>query len=148
MLSQDVPSNPPYNSQAVRPLRSTRHAMVARAILAARKMAGQQFGLDLAVDPIGDMLLDLYVREHDGRTTSLTSLWAAAGVGATMARRCMMAMERRDIVRRQPDPTDGRRFFVFLTPGTARVIESGMETILQAGWRAQKDYPEWTSKPC
>jgi len=74
MTSRQKQGGLPEAKRTSKPARSTRHATIARAILAARKNAGQRFGFDLAVDPIGDMLLDLYIREHDGRTTSLSSL--------------------------------------------------------------------------
>lgn len=141
MTGSEEQGEPPDDNHTAQPVRSERHAVVARAILASRRIAGQRFGFDLAIDPIGDMLLDLYLREHEGRVTCLSSLWGAAGVGYSTARRCMMAMEKRGVVWRQADPADGRRFLVRLTTSAAGAIEGAIEMILQAGVKAHADYP-------
>lgn len=120
------------------------YAQVAEAILIARMKFGRAFGFDLTTDPNGDMLLYLYIREHEGRTTSLSALWGASNVAYSTARRCVTAMEERGIVQRIPDPTDGRRYLASLTPRALQLIEEGLELILQTGSRLQ---PQHESPP-
>ena len=109
------------------------YAAIAEAILTSRKKFGRAFGFDLATDPNGDMLLYLYIREHDGRTTSLSALWGASNVAYSTARRCVTAMEERGVVQRFPDPSDGRRYLVGLTPRAHQLIEAGLELVRLAG---------------
>ncbi len=124
---------------AGQPRTSAEYARVAEAILTARMRFGRAFGFDLATDPTGDMLLYLYIREHEGRSTSLSSLWGASSVAYSTARRCVNAIEERGVVTRIPDPTDGRRYLVCLTPRALRLIEAGLELVREAGCRSQAE---------
>ncbi|MCG2841236.1 LysR family transcriptional regulator [Sandaracinobacter sp. RS1-74] len=110
--------------------RTARYADLCRAILAARRYIGRAFGHDLIADPASEMLLDLYVREHEGRTTSITSFWGAASAAFGTARRSFTVMENRALVTRTPDPGDGRRVLVQLTPSTRRQLEQCFDVIL------------------
>jgi hypothetical protein len=123
---------------------SAHYAKIAESILTARMRFGRAFGFDLATDPNSDMLLFLYVREHEGRSTSLSALWGASNVAYSTARRCVTAIEERGIVRRVPDPTDGRRYLVCLTPTALQLIESGLELVREAGSQPQ---PENDTEP-
>lgn len=111
--------------------RTCRYADLCRAILAARKRAGRAFGNDLISDPASEMLLDLYVREHEGLTTSITSFWGAASSALGTARRSLTMMERRGFVVRTGDPNDGRRALVQLTPSAREQLEECFEVILR-----------------
>lgn len=110
--------------------RTCRYADLCRAMLAARKRAGRAFGNDLISDPASEMLLDLYVREHEGLTTSITSFWGAASSALGTARRSLTMMERRGFVVRAGDPSDGRRALVQLTPTAREQLEECFEVIL------------------
>jgi hypothetical protein len=112
--------------------RTCRYADLCRAILAARKRAGRAFGNDLISDPASEMLLDLYVREHEGLTTSSTSFWGAASSALGTARRSLTTMERRGFVVRTGDPSDGRRALVQLTPSAREQLEECFEVILRS----------------
>lgn len=109
-----------------------RYAALCRAILAARKRIGRAFGMDLFGDPASDMLLDLYLREHDGLATSLTSLWGAAGAAYGTARRALTIMEGRGLITREADPNDGRRTLVRLTVEARRQVEGALDLIHNA----------------
>lgn len=107
-----------------------RYVDLCRAILAARKRAGRAFGHDLISDPASEMLLDLYVREHEGLATSITCFWGAASSALGTARRSLTMMERRGFVIRNGDPSDGRRALVQLTPSAREQLEECFEVIL------------------
>lgn len=107
-----------------------RYVDLCRAILAAHKRAGRAFGNDLISDPASEMLLDLYVREHEGLTTSITCFWGAASSALGTARRSLTMMERRGFVVRTGDPSDGRRALVKLTPSAREQLEECFEVIL------------------
>lgn len=113
------------------------YARLAEAILSSRVKFGRAFGFDLATDPNGDMLLSLYIREHEGRTTSLSALWGSSNVAYSTARRCVTAMEERGVVLRVPDPSDGRRYLVRLSPRARQIIEVGLEAVREAAALSQ-----------
>lgn len=70
---------------------------------------------DMLGEPGFDMLLDLYVASRHLENVSVSSLCLASRVPTTTALRHLDMMERSDWVRRERDPTDGRRWFVQLT---------------------------------
>lgn len=107
-----------------------RHAQLCANLIASRKALGRRFGFDLISDPAGDMLLDLYAREGEGRATSVSSLPGAANVAYGTARRVILALEQRKILRRSPDPVDGRRFLISLTNYATEVLERAFDLII------------------
>lgn len=101
----------------------------AELLIRRRRKRDRLFGGDLFVDPIWNVLLDLYVADARGRPVSISSACIVAGVPATTAVRCCRMMEARQLMRRQPDPHDRRRIFLRLTEGcraamTAVLIET------------------------
>jgi len=74
------------------------------------------FGTDLFADPVWDMMLDLCLAAEIGKSVSVSSLCLAAAVPPTTALRWLNAMEKRDMIRREEDPNDRRRFFLSLAP--------------------------------
>lgn len=109
-----APVDQPAVSQSVR---------LAKMLVAIRKLrvpmiAGVEF-----FDPNWDMILDLYVARGTGRRVSVSSLAIAAGVPATTALRWMTAMVKKGIFARVPDPRDGRRIFIALTPEAAEMLD-------------------------
>ncbi|MFL6725211.1 MAG: hypothetical protein ACJ8FS_01700 [Sphingomicrobium sp.] len=85
------------------------------SIIKARRLRDRFFDPDLFADPAWDMLLELYAAQLEGVRTSVSSLSIGAAVPATTALRWMKTLERRGIIRRIPDPLDGRRIWVELT---------------------------------
>lgn len=108
---------------------------LCRSILAARKVMGRVFGSDLFADPPGEMLLDLYVREHDEVTTSITKTWNASNASYGTARRSLAIMEERGLIARVADVQDGRRTLVQLTKTAREELEACLDIILRrADW--------------
>lgn len=110
--------------------RSNEYVDLCRSILAARKFMGRAFGSDLFADPAGEMLLDLYVREHDGITTSITTIWNASNAAYGTARRSLSIMERRGLIALTPDTQDGRRTLVLLTGDARAQIQACLDIML------------------
>lgn len=114
-----------------------RHAQLCANLIAGRKALGRRFGFDLISDPAGDMLLDLYAREGEGRATSVSSLPGAANVAYGTARRVILALEQRGILYRSSDPVDGRRFLISLTDRATDALEAAFDLIVNRTHRSQ-----------
>ncbi len=71
-------------------------------------------------EPAWDMLLDIALAEAKGERLSVTSVCIGSCVPLTTALRWLSILEDRDLVRRELDSEDARRFFVRLTPGGIR----------------------------
>ena len=82
---------------------------LARRIHAARLRANGIFGERILCDPKFEMLLDLFVSEHDGRTVFVGDLCLAADVPPTTGLRHLEKLAEIGFVRCAPDPGDGRR---------------------------------------
>jgi hypothetical protein len=119
--------------------RSYEYVDFCRSILAARKLMARVFGSDLFADPAGEMLLDLYVREHDGITTSITTIWNASNAAYGTTRRSLSIMERRGLIALTPDTQDGRRTLVLLTEGARAHIEASLDVMLGRSATRQGD---------
>ena len=70
---------------------------------------------DLFGEPAWDIILDLFIREIEGKSTSITSACIGSGVATTTALRWIKILEVRDLIVRKVDPDDGRRSFITLT---------------------------------
>lgn len=117
--------------------RSNAYVDLCRSILSARQLMGRAFGTDLFADPAGEMLLDLYVREHDGMTTSISKIWNASNAAYGTARRSLGIMERRGLIARSADTQDGRRTLVLLTDLARAQLEACLDIILDSKSRGE-----------
>ncbi|QNE31601.1 hypothetical protein F1C10_06435 [Sphingomonas sp. NBWT7] len=99
-----------------------------RQIVRARRQRDRHLGPGLFEDPGWDMMLDLYAAHLERAQVSVSSLCIAAAVAPTTALRWIARMTDAGIFRREPDPFDRRRAFMFLTPrgleGMRRYIAS------------------------
>jgi DNA-binding MarR family transcriptional regulator len=91
-------------------------ANVACDILRLRRKRERTFGADLFADPAWDILLDLYAAHYVRKKVSVSSACLAATVPPTTALRCLADLECRNMVVREPDRSDRRRYFVSLSP--------------------------------
>jgi DNA-binding MarR family transcriptional regulator len=87
-----------------------------RSVIRARRQRSQFFAEQLFADPAWDMLLDLFQAEIAQLRVPVSSLCIAAAVPATTALRWLKSMTDRRLFVRRPDPHDGRRVFVELSP--------------------------------
>jgi DNA-binding MarR family transcriptional regulator len=88
-----------------------------------RRRRDELLGSDLFADPAWDMLLDLYARGIEGQDISVSSACLAGAVPSTIALGWLVKLERRGLVVRIPDPSDGRRTFLRLTSNSSAAIE-------------------------
>jgi DNA-binding MarR family transcriptional regulator len=87
---------------------------VARRILAMRRLRDRLLG-DFFAEPSWDILLDLYVQTHEGRTVTVSQLSLATGAPPTTALRWINTMAESGLLTRRQDLTDGRRVLVSLS---------------------------------
>lgn len=97
-------------------------AQLARSEIATRLRRGRLFKNTLFSDPAWDILLDLFAAEYDGRRRFISSVALTAEIPPTTALRWIGALERERLVRRLPDPLDGRRSFIELTDDGRRAM--------------------------
>ncbi|MBX9796735.1 winged helix DNA-binding protein [Sphingomonas sp.] len=87
-----------------------------RAVIKARRLRDALFGAGLFEDPAWDMLLDLHAAHLEGAQVSVSSLCIAAAVAPTTALRWIQRLTALGLLVRSPDPDDGRRAFLALSP--------------------------------
>lgn len=78
---------------------------------------------NLFADPAWFILLDLFVRQHAGLQTSVSSACHASFSPVTTALRHIAILTERNIIRRQYDPVDQRRVYLELTDETKDEIQ-------------------------
>lgn len=94
----------------------------AARLLRIRRQRDAMFKPGLFADPTWDMLLDLLVAEAKGRSVSVNSLCIASAVPRTTALRYIQVLESENLIVRIPDPEDGRRDWIELTPPTSLLL--------------------------
>lgn len=87
-----------------------------RKVIKLRSRRRRIFGPGIFGEPAWDMLLDLYSATLEGRAESVSSVAVASGAPPTTALRWIMLLEESGWVVREPDPNDGRRVLVSLSP--------------------------------
>jgi hypothetical protein len=92
---------------------------IVRAVIGARRLRARYFDAELFADPAWDMLLDLVQAEIDQLRVPVSNLCIAAAVPATTALRWIKTMSDNGLLVRRPDPHDGRRVFVEMSPETS-----------------------------
>ena len=108
---------------------------MARLMIRAHAMIRSRFGENMYRSPAWEMMLDLYVNDG-GRPVSLTSLAGAASVSSSTALRSIEILVSRNLLRRIPDPHDGRRINVLLSPRAVRLLNRHFDHLVQLFHRA------------
>lgn len=89
---------------------------VALAIFNNRRARAKHFGnRNIFGEPAWDMLLDLYIKQAEGKQISIKSASIGSCAPATTALRWLKILEEEELVVSVEDPTDQRRRFVQLT---------------------------------
>lgn len=100
----------------------------AKATLRRRLLRDQLFGApELFGDPAWEMLIDIFIHECEGEPLPLSSLCVTPSIPMSSALRLCRKLCAAGIIDRIPDPSDGRRSFVRLTPETAHRMRAYFE---------------------
>ena len=95
---------------------------VVKGVVRARRLRERYFDPELFADPAWDILLELQQAEIAQYRVSVSSLCIAAHVPATTALRWISTLTDSGLVHRRPDPSDGRRMFMELTPSASNAM--------------------------
>jgi DNA repair protein RadC len=100
----------------------------AKAAMRRRLLRRQLMpGPELFGDPAWEMLVDLFIHECERKSLSVTSLCVTPSIPLSSALRLCQKMCDAGIMRRIPDPYDGRRNFVRLEPEIAHRLRAYFE---------------------
>lgn len=105
------------------------HGAFARELLTSRRLITRYFDADLFADPALDILLDLYAAHSEGKKVGTSSACIAAAVPPTTALRWIARLKDMKLVEDQPDPDDGRRKWLMLTPAAHAQMTAYLERI-------------------
>lgn len=100
-----------------------RLAAVARAEYAARRRRDRLFDAGIFAEPAWDMLLDLFIQQHEQRPVSVHSLCIAAAVPQTTALRWMSKLAENGLIERRPCEYDNRVIHIELSERGLNVME-------------------------
>lgn len=104
---------------------------MCRKLIASRKIVGDRLGYGMCSSPILDMLLELFVATHEGRSAYSWSLCMFAHVPISTALRKMETMEQEGMVIREKAGRDRRRIQVCLTPEGLAAVEGVLDRLVQ-----------------
>lgn len=99
----------------------------ARRILKQGEIRSEFLPPELCFDAAWFMLLDLYVARSEAKQVSVGSLCIAGNVPNTTGLRWISMLAGKDMVRRYPDPQDGRRILVELTEEASQLVETCLD---------------------
>jgi len=106
-------------------------AAIAEAEYASRRRRDRIFCPGIFAEPAWDMLLDLFIQEHQGRAVSTHSLCIAAAVPPTTALRRIGKLVDAGLVSRRPSAQDNRVIHVQLTANGRAEMELYLRDRLQ-----------------
>ena len=112
----------------------SRESEFARILIAERRLRDGVLGAELFGEPVWDMLLDLFIAHEEQERVSVSSLCVAAAVPATTALRWVKTLVAKEMAIRRPDPSDGRRIWIELSPH----VVSEMRRLLKA-WMVKQE---------
>ena len=94
-----------------------------------RRRRDDIFGRDLFGDPAWNILLELYLAELEDRKMLLSHV-AEDEVSPSTVLRWLNKLEREGWIRREPDPTRGRRIYAVLTPKASKAMRIYVDDLL------------------
>jgi len=102
---------------------ANRHLPLCRALIRQRQLVTDLVGSMLCANPVWDMLLDLYVADHEGRLPYIWPLSVAGKVPISSAHRKIDAMVQQGLVVRVVDESDRRRVGIQLSAEFRKRLE-------------------------
>ena len=128
LVDQVVPREPPPRRKA--PASRSELSKLVRQTIKYRRNRDYYFESDLFADPAWDMLLELYAAELADRRMTVSWLCNGSAVPATTALRWIKLLEKRGMLERRPDPLDGRRVVIAMTPATSEKVEAYFQSVI------------------
>lgn len=119
---------PPFN-QANDDVPAWLDPALIRLLIMARTLRAKHFDPELMQDPAWTMLLELAWADLQGVKVSVTSLCIASGAPDTTALRYLKLLENEELVARRPDPKDGRRSWISMTPVAREKLAKMMQEL-------------------
>ena len=104
---------------------------VAKRLYATRKIRDDLLGCALFSEPAWDILLDLFISEHEQRQLSVSEVCIGARAPSATALRYLTMLQDADLVERTRDERDGRRSHVRLTPLGQRRMTSLLVRLIE-----------------
>lgn len=89
----------------------------------------------LFIDPAWDILLDLYIEERTGRSTTISSACIASKVPTTTGLRWIQRLESMGLIARSDDAHDKRRVYISLTDDARGKMESALDAAAESDRR-------------
>jgi PAS domain S-box-containing protein len=112
------------NGRALPPARLWEAALRIRYVHTARV---ELFGDELSTDPIGSLLIGIYLAEAEGRNISLDEVATYAKISSSTAGRWIIVLQKRGIVQADADITRGIQF----TQEGLNKMEAMLTTVFQ-----------------
>jgi len=100
---------------------------LVREIVRSRRHRDSLFQAELFGEPAWDILLELYAAEQSHQKLSVSSVCVASAVPATTALRWVEKMEQKGWLRREADPHDARRSWVFLSKHASKAMRTYLQ---------------------
>jgi DNA-binding MarR family transcriptional regulator len=100
-------------------------------VIKARRMRERFLPQDLFADPAWDVLLDLFQAELSRFPISVSAVCHGAGAPPTTALRYIRTMTEQGLIIRRPDPFDGRRVFLELSPETSAALRRYFADVIE-----------------
>lgn len=114
-------SPPGYDGTNIR-LDAAALAAAAKLEQKARAARSEFFNGALFSDPAWDIILELFVAEHEGRRVQISAVGLVADIPQTTVLRWLSALEAAALIERHPDMLDRRRTFVHLTDHGSQAV--------------------------
>lgn len=93
-----------------------RTVATARRLQRLYRARSGMLGEALFSDPAWDILLDLFVCHHEGRSLSVSAVCIGASASSATGLRYLSILQEQGLVTRSRDQTDRRRSYVHITP--------------------------------
>nr|WP_276589133.1 MULTISPECIES: MarR family transcriptional regulator [unclassified Sphingomonas] len=106
---------------------AARRLALAKWILSGRRRRSKMFRTIRFGEPSWDMILDLYIAEHEGRRVDVSGLCLASGVASTTALRYVELLVDDALIAKVDDTDDGRRSFVTISDTLRAAIDEWLD---------------------
>jgi DNA-binding MarR family transcriptional regulator len=117
----------PLNGATAAPVREP--ITVCRRLLEERRLRRRHLPADLFHEPAWDMLLALYVADHERRIMNVKTLVGSADAPVTTSQRWIDHLAKLGLIDRVTDPIDRRRIEVSLSDSGRKAIEGYLAAI-------------------